>query len=228
MSSKSFFAPVTWGRVSAKADRVVIVASGPSLRGFNLAVLRDLQQDAGVYVIAVNGASTAVPFADAWFTLDPHHLKDRLTPIAGGLWYAAIPDDFGTVYARIADHRAPPPKQVTYLHRLVGNGPLLSKMGLSEDPACIYTGNSAYGALGVAYHMRPKRVLMLGVDGTRGYFYNTNGISGDLAHLPPLFESATWQLQDRGITVINGSPNSIVTCFPRMTPDEGIRELLND
>lgn len=211
---------VTWGRVTSRFDRVLIVASGPSVSVVDPQHIVSAQQ-AGVYVIAVNHAGHVFPSADAWFTLDPHSLFQRMPPLQGGVHYLAIPDDFGTPTARngLTD---PPPTNATYLHRLIGNGVLNSKEGLSEDTSSIFTGNSAYGALGVAYHMRPKKIAILGVDGTKGYFYSPQANSGNLDHLPSLFASAVPQLNERGIEVLNGSPDSSVTCFRKSFPLEAI------
>lgn len=219
-------APVTWGRVSQHCDRVVVLGSGPSIADLDFNLLRAAQAD-GVFVIAINGAANQYLEADAWFTLDPHSLASRLAPIKGQRWYVAIPDDFGLPNCRFPALRDPPPAQPTYLHRLVGNndGTLCSKYGLSEDPGAIYTGNSAYGGLGVAYLMQARSIALLGVDGTYGYFYDANHTSGRLTHLPNLFASAVPQLDGRNVRVINGSPNSIVTCFDRMHPNDAVREV---
>lgn len=218
----SIIAPVEWGRVTGQADTIAIVGSGPSLAAFDMQQLIELQRSHQAYIIAVNGAVDSTPFADAWFTLDPHDLNDRIKPIQGNKWYAAIPDSFGTRFSPIESHKPAPPVGVTYLHRLVGNGQFASKYRLCEDTSAIFTGNSAWGALGVAYHMRPKRILLLGVDGTRGYFYGSTQPSGCLGHLPELFATAVPQLQDRGIITLNGSADSTVTCFPRMNPDAAL------
>jgi hypothetical protein len=221
----TIIAPVTWGSVTARSDNVIIIGSGPSLSNFDFDLVAQAQQ-LGAYVIAVNGSVASVPFADAWFTLDPHNLADRIKPIKGNCWYAAIPDSFGTRFSPIESHKPTPPPMVTYLHRLVGNGHFAAKFGLSEDTSAIYTGNSAYGALGVAYHMRAKRVVLLGVDGSTGYYYSKDQ-NGDLSHLPQLFASALPQLQTRSMVVINGSPASAITCFERFHPQDAVQWMIN-
>lgn len=222
-----FLAPVAWGRIEQRADNVIILGSGPSMTQLDLDVLLDAQRK-GAYVITVNDAGYTYVSADAWFTLDPHNLAERLPPIRGQRWIAAIPDNFGTPSNPFQNCQGPCPAQVLYLNRLVGHGPLGSKWGLCEDPGAIYTGNSAYGALGVAYLMKAKRIALLGVDGTSGYFYNATAPSGNLSHLPQLFESAKPQLDARGTKVFNGSPYSVVECWPRMAPNDAIKSLFGD
>lgn len=228
MAYYPFLAPVTWGRVELiaplKAKSAIIIASGPSVREVTQQHIIDAQA-AGAYVIVVNDAGRLFDMADAWFTLDAHSLRGRLCPNRGNKWYAAIPEDFGTDTTPWILHRGDPPTAVTYLHRLVGNGPLASKYGLSEDPSAIYTGNSGSGAVGLAYLMGFKRIALLGVDGTSGYFYDRDGRNGDLSHLPKLFDSMLPQLDAKGVQVFNGSPNSIVSCFPRMPPIDAINHV---
>jgi hypothetical protein len=214
--------PPAWGSVADRADSVVIVASGPSLRDITV---KDIMAFAGVtYIIAVNRAINHID-AHAFFTCDP---GPKILPVikrmkAGCRYYVAIPDNYGTPQARLLFHRHPPIAGPIYLRRMEGTDPMGSRYGLSEDPAAISTGNSAYGALGVAYHMRPRRILLLGVDGTKeGYAWDGGSPSGNLAHLPYLFASALPQLAAARIEVVNGNVYSKVTCFPRTLPGSGL------
>lgn len=220
---------VTWGEVDVPfpISNVVIVGGGDSLRGFDFSSLIGR-----AFIISVNDSWKHVPFADAWFTLDPWGFHGpQLPQNFTGKMYAAVPEDFGKDYARAKNHRLIPPTNVTYLHRLIGNNIHKSsihwyKLGLSEDRSCINTGNSGYGAMNVAYHLRPKRIVLLGIDGGSSYFYTRESKPGDLSNLPILFESAKRQLDNAGIEVINGSLNSTVTSFVRMSPLDAVRELI--
>lgn len=196
--------------------RVVVIGGGRSLSGFNFGVLAN--QDC--YIIVVNDVGNLVPFADAWFTLDPWGLYGPQLPSDKfkGKLYAAVPDNFGTPEARLRVHRIMPKAKITYLKRVPNPG------GLSEDTSVIYTGNSGFGAFGMAYHMRPKKVLLLGIDGDVGYFYTKKKTNKNLAHLPKVFNDSVHQLRENNIQVINGSPNSAVTCFTRYTPDYAVEK----
>ena len=153
-------------------------------------------------------------------------------PIAGVEYYAAINDqnpakkiipEHVRVLKRINNtaHRGRPTNTPKYWYHRWGCVP-----GLSEDPSKIHTGNSVYGALGLAYHWKPKNILLLGVDGTNEPKV-TNGRPTDynISHLNLLFSTAVIQLRRQGITVINGSENSKVTCFTRCTPQRGLKWL---
>lgn len=214
---------VYWSKISrTNVEKVIIVASGPSLQGFNFELLRPTN----AYIIAVNDAGKYIPFADAWFTIDPWGLSgtcQQLPKPFSGTYYAAVPEDFGQPNARIDAHKHAPTQSVKYLRRLqfhtCGNAPQSEHLtwGFSDDNSCIHTGNSAYGALNMRYHMHAKKVLLLGVDGTHGYFYDTKKTTRALTHLPTMFRSATQQLNERNILVINGSPTSKVECFQKYT-----------
>jgi hypothetical protein len=215
---------VPWGRVSARAPAVAIVAGGPSVR----AVPREAFVAAaarGVFVLAVNQAIDWLPSLDGWFTLDPSAVNRRIMVGAGRrprvLFYAAVPECYGDPAAADRILRAPPEPGVTFLRRLIDpTQPLGQRFGLSADPGAIHTGNSAWGALQVAVLMGARRIALLGVDGARdaGYAYAPGCPRGSLDHLPRLFDSAIPQLQALGIFVVNGSLASLVTCFPRVDP----------
>ena len=219
---------IKWGRVNPYdvTDNIIIVGSGKSLIGFDFNKLRGLGT-----IIAVNGAGESVPFADMWFTLDPWGINGPQLPSNfRGKMYAAVSEDFGTAKASLPAYRITPDPRVTLLHRLRAHNftnvssETAYKEGLSEDTSCINTGNSGYGALNLAYHYRPKKILLLGIDGTIGYFYTKEKTNRPLTYLPVMFESAVPQLNKAGIKVINGSVNSAVTAFPRFTVEESLKE----
>lgn len=202
-----------------KAFKTVVVASGKSVSGFNLSKLhRD-----DVFVITVNDSGKYVPFADAWFTLDPWglHGPQLPGPHFRGQLYASVPEDFGTPLAKVRNHRIDAPANIHYLKRLHGDG-------LSEAPNAIHTGNSGFGAVNLAFLLGAKHILMLGIDGDRGYFYNPIKITRELRHLPGMFEKCLPQAKSHGLKIFNGSPNSKVTCFTRYEPDYAFERFINE
>lgn len=211
----------TYSLVEHTAERVVIIASGPSLRRADLTVPDH------VTTIAVNGALPHVR-ADFWFTLDTSKENRALMRTAvtrtETVFYAAVRDNFGDPETTPRHLRAKPEERVRYLQKFTGDGAKGSLRGLSEDPSGIHAGNSAYGALGLAYLMGAKRIALLGVDGAArsGYAWNEVRQPRDLQHLPWLFSTAAEQLRARGVRVVVGSPRSSVKCWPRMKPEEAI------
>lgn len=176
-------------------NRAVIVASGPSAEGFD--------PPPGLTVFAVNGAIDWIPRADYWFSLDAstansrRYMRRHTRPethyaIAGPLWAPLLPrtwintshwkrvDSLNT-YDEPAERGSPE----WWLWRL---GAVL---GICKTPGCIHTGNSAWGALGLAYHLGYRDVALVGVDATtEDRVGPEGGRSKYLGHLPALFASA--------------------------------------
>lgn len=213
--------PFSWGKVSARAADVLIIASGPSLREIDLFHLNGQIEHGSAYVIVVNTAILWIRKPHAFFTLDPskRNVDAMRRQKRETQYFAAVPPDFGTPHARKPPHRVQAPYGVTYLRRIEGDGKLGAKTKLSDDPAAIHTGNSAWGALGLAFHLQPERIAILGLDGTQDeYAYGSGRPVGSLSHLPGLFASALPQLAGRRINVVNGSPKSRIECFSKMSP----------
>ena len=214
-----------FGGVTEQVDRVVIVATGPSIEHVGQVHVENVD----AYPILVNRALKYFdpPHPGAWFTLDPGPKNRALLAENEGRrrpllhYYMAVPDDYGHPRAALPAHRQPAEAGVTFLRRRTGHGPHRHLSGLSETTDGIHTGNSAYGALGAAYLMRPKKIALLGVDGVGGYAFE-DGAPVDLSHIAEMFASAVRQLKARGIEVVNGSPHSVVDCFPRMEPQDAL------
>lgn len=218
-----------FGSVEGSYERVAILGFGPSMRCLTK---HDVQRliDHGVAVIAVNRAALHWP-ATHFFTLDCSPINRsilRCRPLGeNATYYAAVPDDYGLARARVASHRHPPEPGVVYLQRESGKGPLKSKAGLSSDPGVINTGNSAWGALQVARFLNPRFICLFGVDGSHhGYAFGPGGPATPLNHLPLLFASSAEQFRREGVGILNASPTSILTCFPKTTPPVGVQWLL--
>lgn len=182
---------------------VIIVASGPSA----LEVL-DYQIDKTLHaIIAVNGAIDWLPEFDYWFTLDlsPENVRRMNNPCYSGRYVIAFPPDDNI------------PPHVVRLERysvgssryaMIKNGKLTCAIGLNENNNVINSGNSAFGALGLAYHLGFTQVALIGVDADSQPRVE-GGYSRDLSHLPQLFESAMPQ-----INLVNcGKMKSSIPCL---------------
>lgn len=221
---------IQFGRVSPniKAKKIIIVASGTSLENFDFSRINSDDY----FVITMNDSVKSVLFADAWFTLDPWGLNGPQIPPKEfkGKKYAAVPHDFGRRDALNLKHQKTMPSDITYLHRLISNNFVdVSTEGafsltLSEDPRCIATGNTGYGAFNLAYLMKPRKILLLGLDGTVGYFYTKKSRNRPLNHLPRMFNSTKAQIDRAGIEVINGSENSQILSYPRYSINKALEK----
>ncbi|UWF60332.1 hypothetical protein [Brucella sp. 2716] len=186
--------------------KAIIVASGPSARGF--------VPPANIPVIAVNGAIEWLSRADHFFTLDGssvnlHRLHNRR---AGVQYHTALPkqewfDDPEIFFYLRGEAKGPAP--------IKDNSPewwlwrLSAKLGLSDNPRIINSGNSAYGALGLAYHLGAHDVALIGVDGSTEPRVE-GGYSRYLGHLPLLFASALKQIRVVSCGQLHGIPRM---CF---------------
>jgi len=193
-------------------NRIIIVCSGLSAKGF--------VPPEGALVIAVNNTITWLNRADYFFTLDPEGYNlDAINNQREGVKYCVAFEkgvEFKncTMYERIRN---------TTLDGVHGkSGTLNGHKTLSEDKTKIHTGNSGYGALGLAYHIGFEKLVIIGLDGEGK---KCDGMySGDLSHLPELFDSVIPQVGGR---VVNASLNSNIDSFPRMNHNDAMEWLLS-
>ncbi len=188
-------------RKSGKRPRAIIVASGPSAKGF-------IPPD-DIPIIAVNGAIDWLSRSDYFFTLDPSpvNLKRLSKPKAGVHYAAAVESDIAL------------PEHVQRYERISKRGPEPARKGsprwwlwrwsavtrLSETPGTIHSGNSAWGALGLAWHLGFRDVALVGVDASRSIRIE-GGRSKNLSHLPLLFASAKEQIDVVSCGLMRGVP----------------------
>ena len=93
--------------------------------------------------------------------------------------------------------------------------------GLSDKPGSICTGqNSGYQAIDIAVQAKAKKILLLGMDmkhinnkshAHNGHEVTTNG--SELKEFAKNFNSMQIPLKERGIEVVNCSPDSAIECF---------------
>lgn len=208
--------------VTDRAKRVLVVGNGPSVELCKKTLFLDAVKQ-GVRVIAVNGAVDWLPACTDFFTLDasPINRKRMMAKRPHVKYWAAVPLDYGRPDALSAWHRQPAEPGVHYLKRVRGG------IGLSTDSCLIYSGNSAYGAMQLAGHMQARYVAMLGVDCTRQKYAHSNTKSHrPLGHVPDLMASLAVRFRSRGVHVINGSPDSLVTCWPKGPASETVEWLI--
>ena len=171
--------------------KAIIVADGPSAKGFI--------PPAGVKVFAVKGAIDWLPRADYWFSLDPNERSMRMMQNrrAGVENYCAcdrrdrIPDGVHRM-VRVSQRGVQPSVHGTpewWLWRWQ------AVRGLCRVSGHIHTGNSAWGALGLAYHKGFRDVLLVGVDADSAPRHSDGKQPRNLSHLPLLFRSALPQVR---------------------------------
>ena len=210
-------------------NKIWVIGSGPSAKQ---ADFKSIPVDDTVF--GVNGTVEWVPRLDWWFTLDknPKNLRRLKSPRMKGVQcFVALPKEVKLPqgvkrYQRLAaEHRIIISRRFQRQRRHHGPQWWMWRWSavkpLSENPNVIHTGNSLWGALQIAYHFKFKKIILVGLDGD-----SSNRVEGgqpnSLLHLPILFESAVNQLNTAGITVLNSSLQSTVTCFPRVSFEEAL------
>ncbi len=199
----------------------IIVGAGTSLKGFDYEQLRGLG-----YVIAVNGAMHHLPWADAWITLDHlfiSHCRAFLSQPGPPLYIPIVSE---RVIGKLAS--MPHIKRATYLKRKSGGGQLSYKPDTLECG-----GTSGYAALNLAYLKRAMFIVLFGFDYRKvegethadPAFYYWQQHKSDWKTWASMFDGAKQQLDLDAIKVINASPESAITAFPRVTHEEAILQL---
>lgn len=217
--------PVSWSRVDEQHSSVLIVATGPSAEKIPFSFYRKCAE-AGVHIMAVGLAVNWLPVCHSWMSVDPG-LRTRSilkNQREGVKYWCAVPPHFGSPDAQSYWHRGPIVPFVNYLVRTN-----LPGHPLNEDPSCAETGNSAYGALNVAWHMEARKIVLVGVDGTRqrmAFHRNGERPNGDMSHMTDLFAGALPQLRLTGTQVVNLSARSVIHAFPKMKWENFLEWLL--
>lgn len=193
-------------------ETCMILAGGPSLRGFNTYCL------AGLRVIAINESYRLCPWADVLYWADTKWWDRRKADVAAvfqGRYIMTVAEKVdGTV------------KQL----RNTG------VEGFDPDPGALRTGaNSGYQAIHLAAHFGAKRIVLLGYDmrivGPLTHWHE--GHPGQQPHslqatltqtFLPKFQGLVDPLAERGIEVINATPGSALKCWPQRSLDSVLAE----
>lgn len=191
-----------------------IVGGGPSLSGFDFMRLRSLR-----HVIAVNQAMFDAP-CECGVTVDHLFVRNRHVELQhfarSKPLYLSIGND--------PDRLGLPdiPSAINLRSEFIP--------GLSEDPALLHKGStSGFAALGIAALKRAKTIVLLGFDysvqpGKHHYHdaYPWHHKATDQSWImwTRSYEAAARDCIQRGIKVLNASPNSALSYFHKITLDE--------
>ena len=187
---------------------IVCIGGGPSLTADDVDYCRHRAP-----VVAINDAYRLAPWADVLYAADYQWWK----------WHKdAVCDFAGEKYTLQPQSTQYDPSVVV----LQNTG----EHGLDPDPGCLRTGrNSGVQAINVAIHLGAVRVLLLGYDMSRAvggpthWFGNhPNGVVSPYATFIERFNALPVALAALGVTVINCSRATALTCFPRQTIEEAL------
>lgn len=195
-------------------ESCIVVAPGPSLTLEAAGACRHVK------VMAVCDAWRMVPWADALYASDAvwwQHPDAGARGFAGEKW-----SSHGT------DPRSPNDKVAIARQFGVNLVEGRNGKGFSIDPSCIHYGsNSGFQAVNLAILFGARRIALVGFDmrtvnGRRHFFgdhprglRNTTGYE----HFIAAFERAATMLP-AGVEIVNATPGSALTCFPRIDIDD--------
>ena len=189
---------------SALNDTVVCLAPGPSLTADDVDACRGLAT-----IIAVNDAVELAPWADVCYSSDTSRWWPKRKWMTGfaGLRVRVSPDPW-----RRQDSRTYPYTDthgVIVLRQTGDEGLELARDGLRT------LKNSGGSAINLAVHLGARRIVLVGYDMAPGHF-NTREPDGSPY---PLFRqrlgTMAAPLRAAGVSVINCSRRSALTCFDR-------------
>jgi len=191
---------------------VIICGTGPSLRGFDFGLLE------GRTVIAINEAHRFCPGAAMLWWSDADYWRRAWPTLMAH--EALIKETLDLDYR---EGELPPG-----VARLTVTGP----HGFDPEPGHIRHGhNSAFAAMHRAIALGARSIVLLGVDMCHAPDGRAHFHTSERAWCPqdtfenlmvPAFATLVPALAERGISVLNGSPESRLEIWPRMTPAEAL------
>ncbi len=189
-------------------ETFVVIATGPSLIAADVDVCRGSAR-----VIVVNDAYQLAPWADVLYAADlPWWDAHQDALKCAGLKFACKPS---AVRDKLKHQR------LTILRKTGEDGLERQAFGLRSG-----RGNSGYQSVNLARHLGASRIILLGFDmqrtGKQAHFFGS--------HRPPLsdppdyrwvqwraaFSTLIKPLADEGISVVNATRSTALTCFPRL------------
>lgn len=177
---------------------------------------RRAEDPAAVRVIAVNDAYRLAPFADLLYFADAqwwrwHKEKPEFKAFAGAM-VTIEPTGLEVDDARV------------FMLRSARKDRFSDDHGLSTDPAAIADGrNSGYQAINLAALTGAKRIVLLGYDSKPGaageaHWFGNHPIPTHTATVNgfrKFYKQLVGPLKALGIEIVNCSPGSAITCFPK-------------
>jgi len=182
----------------------VIIGCGPSLTQGQVNTVRAAWIEGRCNVIVINRAFEVAPWANAMYAADAKFWSLYIVEVRE----TNIPLLFC-------------PDENTCERYGMWHTPLRVGPGLCETNTHLHNhGHSGFQALNLAYHLRPRRILLLGYDchhnnGTHYHGDHDHGLPNapGVKAWPDTYTPTVPQFESEGIEVVNCSPGSALTCF---------------
>ncbi len=201
------------GIPTTRIQKALVVCTGPSVRSVDWEVLRDL--DATIF--AVNYALYHVPRADYWFSFDSGIISRKIKFRLSCTYVAALATSHEA--AKSAMRRFPDGSH--HVQRVLEKD--------ADSPGFLFDGrlpcDSGFSCINLAIMMGAKKIAVVGFDCTLwGHFYEDDKPCEQKTRVAAGRADATVeQCRQRGIEILNGSPASRCTSWPRCAPEDAIR-----
>lgn len=182
---------------------IVCLATGPSL------TRADVDACAGLRRIAINDAYRLAPQADVLYACDQKWWY----------WHKGAPGFAGLKFA--LDPRAKSWPGLTVLQNT-------GTKGLELKPTGLRTGhNSGYQAINLAVHLGASRIVLLGYDMKGDHFFGAHpdNTRPPFALCLKAFEALVAPLAAAGVSVVNATRSTALTCFPRVPLESVLAEV---
>jgi hypothetical protein len=192
---------------------VVLIGGGPSLTVADVELVEQQHRIGAVRAIAINNAYVIAPWADVLYAADAQWWE----------WHGGVPSFTGPKYS--IEGR----EQVRYpdVQILRNTG----FTGLELDSSGLRAGfNSGYQAVNLAVHFGATRILLLGfdlsVDGAKSHWFGDHPVHrvSPYAQMIAAFETLPEPLSALGVSVVNCSRRTALTCFPCASIDDALME----
>tara|TARA_R110001606_G_scaffold277614_1_gene425674 strand:- start:55 stop:855 length:801 start_codon:yes stop_codon:yes gene_type:complete len=191
-----------------KDETVYIIGGGPSLKNF------DFRKLIGSKTIAINKALLFHSQADVLYWTDSRFYS----------WHKNEIDNYKGLKFTIKTGG----KYTTDI-KILKKG---KAFGIETDPQTVAHGNnSGYAAINLAYHLGASRIILLGFD-MGGNSQSTHFHDGYPAKAAPDsmykekfipgFNQLNSELKDSSISILNASPSSKLTVFPKITLEQAL------
>jgi hypothetical protein len=193
-----------------------LLAPGPSLTAEDAARVHGRG-----LVITVNDAWRLAPWADALYASDHPWWRH----------YRGVPDFAGEKHSIGASRLGAAGVAGCAGIRVWKN---CGTLGLEQQPGGLRTGgNSGYAALNMAVQLGARRIVLLGYNmgprNGRTHFFgdHPSGLNNrsPYASFVRAYDSIVAPLAAAGVTVVNATPDTRLTCFPRLSLDAALESL---
>ncbi len=181
---------------------IVCLGTGPSL------IQTDVDWCRGkATVIAINNAWELAPWADVLYAADEKWWRR----------FAGVPTFRGLKYSIMPKQNQQSTLQEFADIQILGN---TGGFGLELEPSGLRTGaNSGYQAIGLARHLGASRIVLLGYDmhdrhGEHFFGRHPDSHGPNFALCLAAFPTLVEPLKAAGVSIVNCTPGSALTCFP--------------